>query len=1046
MNGRLRFVLALALLVGPFPLAAQEVRRLDAVEVLFFEHGYRVLAAPALAAEVKKTVALPEEVNIAGWLDTAEGRFYLSDWSLERRQRGESHFWIVSNPPMADAGGDWRDRFTVFAEPVELAAGLGFRVFAEPRLDATVLKTTEEAATFEVAGSVVNDGVTFYVSAWSMERFRSGAAATLNWVLPFGVAAGAMPQGAAPTAARPAPRPDRIEELWSLLWDEQTTRYAIIETARELLPLLAAKDGATAPRTLAVEITLGLAELESGQRAPGRMRVDRAAPGLLAWFRERGGAVPANDSSETYALDWGMGYRASGDAVKALLLCGRPAEARVLRDSYGADWRPRDRLLDLALRIDEGADPAGTEISALVGELEEYDRENALRLLEERGFEKTAAVWAKGWGLWSRGLRDDPEALRRLAEQASDDSWAKARSLAKQALALQALGQPSPAESLWEQAMEETTWTIDLALEHVDLYAGVPDAFGLARDLGVPEAFLETALEKTVEVLRRTSNRILTDDYASLGADAETFLEVELPARAGSARYTAEAAIAVKGCVLERALFARRLDAMRHDASCADLVSQLDALVKEYRESDADFGTESDPGLAFDGRIAALLEELAARTGDPSLRLRGHLVTSRQVEAVLPAEVALVEFVKYSRGYAAVVLRRDTVPVFLDLADAKTIEALVEDLRGSLLPAPGDTRGEEELDRAFRDSSSRLHDLIVVPLEAAGGGAVAEWVLCPEGDLHFLPFAALLGGDGRFWCEGVPLTFVDSGRNLVKLAAPAATDRSAVLFGDPVFRLEEAGGSDSEVRSLRAGLRQGACIDAATLVEGLDRLPGTREEVESLNTTLAAAGYAVEVWTGEAATEGRLKQVRSPGLLHLATHGFCFPGLLAGGRGAAAGVVTDPMVLSSLALTGACETYGQWAESGRVPEGDDGIVLAREIAGLPLRGTELVVLSACETGLGLSTRNHGVQGLKTALMMGGARNVLLSLWPVSDEATVEFMRAFYKRYAAGATPASASHQAQVEMLARLRGEGVGDRERAALASPFVLTVGESPWR
>lgn len=1043
-------LLALLVPLGvPVESPGQELFLLDAVEVRTFEHGYRVLEAPASGAAVRKVVPEGASVNIAAWLDTVEGRFYLTDWSLERRRRGESHFWIQANAPMTAGAGDWRERLVVFDEPVELHAGAGFRVLAEPDPGAAVLKTTNEPATFEVAGSVVTEGLTFYVSAWSMERYRSGAATTLNWVLPFGAVEGGMAKGVpVPLPVQPEPPSDPMKDLWWTLWDEQVTPYMILEAGRELLPFLVEREGAEAPRALATELVLGLVEWELGQRAPGRMRLDHAIPKLIDWFQTHDLSTEAgSEESEPYRIGWVMKAQIAEDLVEALILRERIAEARMLVERFGPEWAEGHRPVIFALRLAEGVDPLGAEMEELVNSIEEYDRFLVVRLLEEKGHEAAAAKLAKGWGMWSPGLRDDPGAVQALLDSSGDP--------AERALALYRLGQIAAAQPLWDEAMESTIWSIDFGLEHQDLYSGVPASFGLARDLGVPESFLEPALERTVETLRRASNRILA---GGLGDLAETFLDADLPAQAGSARHTADAAIALKGCMLERAIFERKIEGLLSRPDCAARIERLRELEGEYRSTFADRDDDPSRGEAIEAGLDAVLGELADLSGDPGLRRRSHRVTSLEVEEALPERAALVEFVSYKRGYAAVVLRRGLAPVFLDITDHPTMESLVETLRGCLLPVPEETRGEGELDEAFLVTARALYNRIAAPIEAVVGEDTEELILSLDGDLHFLPLTALVAPDGRFWCEQRMLRFVNSGRDLVVDDSPGIGpgERRAVLFGAPVFFVggDRGAAPEESSRSLRAALRQGDCVAVKDLAEGLADLPGTAAEVAGLREILAAGGYACEVFGGTQANEGNLRRVEAPEILHLATHGLCLPGLVAPSPGGGKTLVTDPMWLSSLALTGACDAYAKWDATGVVPDGEEGIVFASEVGRMRLHGTDLVVLSACETGLGLSTRNHGVQGLKTALHEAGAENLLLSLWPVSDEATVDFMKAFFRRYVADtdpgradpgrADPGRASLEAEVEMFDRLRSEGSSARECAALAAPFVLTGGR--WR
>jgi CHAT domain-containing protein len=207
------------------------------------------------------------------------------------------------------------------------------------------------------------------------------------------------------------------------------------------------------------------------------------------------------------------------------------------------------------------------------------------------------------------------------------------------------------------------------------------------------------------------------------------------------------------------------------------------------------------------------------------------------------------------------------------------------------------------------------------------------------------------------------------------------------------------------------------------------RLPGTRVEGECV-----AAMLGVAPWVDTAALETRLKACHSPRILHLATHGFFLANRAAGdaagrrGLGAwseAAGSgqtpttgmlnLENPLLRSGLALAGA----NTWCRGGAPPEGaEDGILTAEDVTGLDLTGTEMVVLSACETGLGEVRTGEGVFGLRRAFVLAGARTIVMSLWKVPDQQTQELMEDFYRRVLGGQPRAEALRAAQLALKAR----------------------------
>src|SRR5207247_4982917 len=147
-------------------------------------------------------------------------------------------------------------------------------------------------------------------------------------------------------------------------------------------------------------------------------------------------------------------------------------------------------------------------------------------------------------------------------------------------------------------------------------------------------------------------------------------------------------------------------------------------------------------------------------------------------------------------------------------------------------------------------------------------------------------------------------------------------------------------------------------------------------------------------------------RVQSPRVLHLATHGFVLPDSYVTGpqednAGSESGSlsptpkITNPMLRSGLALAGAKRTLEAWARGQAVPADNDGIVTAEEIGTLDLKNTWLVVLSACDTGLGVARSGEGVLGLRRGFIQAGAKDLLMTLWPIDDERAADLIADFY---------------------------------------------------
>lgn len=186
-------------------------------------------------------------------------------------------------------------------------------------------------------------------------------------------------------------------------------------------------------------------------------------------------------------------------------------------------------------------------------------------------------------------------------------------------------------------------------------------------------------------------------------------------------------------------------------------------------------------------------------------------------------------------------------------------------------------------------------------------------------------------------------------------------------------------------------------------------LPGTATEIETIDELLNQKQINTRFYEQTQATENALKQVSNPAILHIATHGFFM-----GDKGSNEGNVAsrtlrsaNPLMRSGLLLAGA----GQQDEPS-VENPSDGVFTAYDAMNMNLNDTELVVLSACETGTGEVVNGEGVYGLSRAFSVAGAKHLVMSLWKVDDQATMKLMSTFYKNWLGGEEIKTAFNQAQ----------------------------------
>ena len=198
-------------------------------------------------------------------------------------------------------------------------------------------------------------------------------------------------------------------------------------------------------------------------------------------------------------------------------------------------------------------------------------------------------------------------------------------------------------------------------------------------------------------------------------------------------------------------------------------------------------------------------------------------------------------------------------------------------------------------------------------------------------------------------------------------------------------------------------------------------LPGTKMEMEAVSKILSTAGYKINFRQQSDANEANIKLIQSPSIVHLATHGY-FLADHEVGDGFSMGIEAEnarsnPLLRSGLILSGAGRSS---TDTSRVDfsASDNGILTAYEAMNLNLEGTSLVVLSACETGLGEVKAGEGVYGLQRAFIAAGAKSLVMSLWKVDDAATQELMTLFYSAMLKSTDRVQAFRTAQKQLMTK----------------------------
>jgi len=469
--------------------------------------------------------------------------------------------------------------------------------------------------------------------------------------------------------------------------------------------------------------------------------------------------------------------------------------------------------------------------------------------------------------------------------------------------------------------------------------------------------------------------------------------------------------------------------------------AQVAALVQTKVGDPANYRAQLDQVA---GEANQLEQALMKRSEALSRQKAENTATWRDVQRALKPGESAVEVTKfpYTDGinltgdfvYAALVVTPDgKEPIFVDLGKAKDLETgpmlayrvNVGQTRGFEQEAAPATAGEP----ASGNNTSTAYAAFWKPLEPALGAAKRVYV-SPDGVLNTIPMGLMAASDGKLLMEKVELRIVNSTRDLLAPVV-AALGKDAMVVGNPTFSLtadrqktaiaELRGGANVEagaqqaVRVSNAGAAQLASRGSDLKGGDLNPLPGTQVEVDAVDTLLKTAGWQTAEYTGDLALKETLTQAHAPRVVHIATHGFFLSDeeltATAEARGEKANVNEDPMLRSGLFFAGADRVRQGAAPAAGV---DDGVLTAYEASQLNLEGTELVVLSACETGLGKELNSDGVFGLRRGLQEAGAAAVLMSMWSVPDKETQELMSLFYRKWLGGMEKTEALRQAQLE--------------------------------
>jgi CHAT domain-containing protein len=604
-------------------------------------------------------------------------------------------------------------------------------------------------------------------------------------------------------------------------------------------------------------------------------------------------------------------------------------------------------------------------------------------------------------------------------------------------------------------------WQKVLGPEHPDTATGLDNVALLEFDLGRIDEATALARQASAAELTFVSKIFSFTSEQQRLAYLDIFRPYSLfPFLKGTETDLAGAVLRYKGVVLDSIVEDRLLAEASQGTEDQKLVEQLNLDKRQLGQ------LLLQPAQKLSDKINQRIESLEEEVEKIESQLAQHVaglgkvrhalsVSLEQVQSAIPNDGALIEYLRYGhylgkgeweQRYGAIVLFSKGTPLWIPLGKAKEIEHLVRRYGALVRGSPQ----EEELSANLQT----LYEALWVPIGQALPSQIKRIIISPDGQLNFISFATLLTEDKQFLAERYNVQYVASGRDLLRQVKPS-TAKEVVLFANPDFDLGSAAMLvKADHRSADAGSIRGS--EKRDIEDwSFASLEGTQKERDELIKKFVAWGWAPTDFTAKEATKEALLNIHSPYILHLATHGFFAEGAPTATQTEPKALLEDrqsiikskffknPMHRSGLALAGAQTTIEAWKREEVPPVGNDGILTAEDVSTLDLQGTWLVTLSACDTGSGEARAGEGVMGLRRGFIQGGAQNLLMTLWPISDEVTVQIMSDFYDAAHGSGNAPEALAEVQRKWLLKLRTEK-GLAQAVNLAGPFIMSSQGKP--
>jgi CHAT domain-containing protein len=329
-----------------------------------------------------------------------------------------------------------------------------------------------------------------------------------------------------------------------------------------------------------------------------------------------------------------------------------------------------------------------------------------------------------------------------------------------------------------------------------------------------------------------------------------------------------------------------------------------------------------------------------------------------------------------------------------------------------------------KIDNQYSDKAIR--DLFLKPLEKELD-EISTLYLSPSGLGHQINFSALPVSETQTLGDKYSVHILGSTAEIVNYKTGSLAPKmnlELMLYGNIDYNKSDATNKVISDTLATNNVEFTVLTDRSSATTKFEYLAGSKIEINKINALAQQNNFTSVIIDDKKATEESIKALdgrTTPFVLHLATHGFFFPDpkqelpkehLLSDSKSELFKTAEDPMMRSGLLFSGANKYWVKGIENLTT---EDGILTASEISNLDLSACQLVVLSACETGLGDINGSEGVFGLQRAFKMAGVKNIIMSLWKVPDVQTAELFDVFYRECFTGKTIHDAFQTAQAKI-------------------------------